>query len=221
MEVIMTYIEFIRDYIKGKKVGDPIYTGAIAYLLAENFNLDEKKARAATSVAIKRLIEGKQVENLRCYQKGIYYLCNQTPFGETGINVNQLIVDKYIDGDNGFETGLGFLNRIGLTTQMTKQIVISTNEAKYCQREDKRLGVKTVPPRTRITEKNKLYLQFLDGLELIGKAPIDAEDTYERLAKYIADKKLDYGRLLGIASKYYTQTTLLQLAKTAEMEGVY
>ena len=32
---------------------------------------------------------------LRCYQKGVYYRTAATPFGEIGINKEQLIADKY------------------------------------------------------------------------------------------------------------------------------
>lgn len=75
----------------------------------------------------------------------------------------------------GYETGLILLHRMGLTTQMPKEHVIATNMAKECVRTDKKLGVVIKPPKVKISAENKAYLQILDALELLDKAPIDAE----------------------------------------------
>ncbi len=216
----MTYIEVVKKYIEQQNIGDPIYVDDIALIVAKHFNLDKKKALAATSVAIKRIMDGNKINNLRFYQKGIYYLCNTTAFGETGINKNKLIEDRYIANDNGYETGLGFLNKLGLTTQIPNQIVISTNKAKECQRDNTKLGIKVVPPKTQITNENKKYLQVLDVFEFIEKAPVDAEKPYQLVNDYIDRNKLDYRKLLSLANQYYPKRILLQLAKTAEAGGI-
>lgn len=217
----MTYMQFVVNYINKQKTGDPIYTERIAAELADTFELDYTKAARAVSVAINRIIDKCTIPNLRFYQKGIYYLTNVTLFGETSINKAQLIADKYIIPDKGYETGLGFLNQIGLTTQIPNHRIIATNEAKDCQREDKGCGIKTTPPKTEINRENKRYLQLLDAFEDINKAPVDVDDPYGIIAKYINRNKLDYGKLLGLASKYYPRHTLLQLARTAEAGGAY
>ena len=61
----------------------------------------------------------------------------------------------------------------------------ATNIAKYCTHLDKKLGVTIRPPKEEITAKNKSYLQMLDALELLDKAPIDAEHPYSVIASHI------------------------------------
>ena len=50
----------------------------------------------AVSVACKRIMDGTMIPELRFYQKGIYYRVAVTPFGETGIDKEQLIEDKFL-----------------------------------------------------------------------------------------------------------------------------
>ena len=198
----------------------PIYTKIIAASLAEKFNLKDKDAVAATAVAMKRIIDSKVIPELRFYQKGIYFRTVTTPFGERGINKESLIADKYLLPDKGYETGFALLHDIGLATQMPKERVIATNMAKDCTRMDKKLGVTIRPPKAEITAENKSYLQTLDTLELLDKAPIDAEHPYSVIASHIHKLKLQYEKLLFLADRYYNKNTVIQLAHTAG-EGGY
>lgn len=211
----MTYIEFICDLIKDIPTGTPIYTKNIAQKLAEHYVMPEKDAALATSVAFKRILDGDIVPLLRCYQKGIYYKAEVTPFGETVINQEQLIADKYILPDMGYETGLSLMYQMGLTTQIPNERTIATNAVKNYVRVDKKLGVVVKPPKVKITEKNKDYLQILDVLELIDKAPVDEQQPYTVIAEQIKKRNLQYGELLAFANNYYTRKTILQLANTA------
>lgn len=55
------------------------------------------------------------------YERGIYYIPSQTPFGASVLNPNKIIKYKYIEKRgkiNGFYMGLSALNRYGLTTQV-------------------------------------------------------------------------------------------------------
>lgn len=216
----MTYMDYVCELVKQKPVGAPIYTAEIAEMLAEEFNLDKKKAAAATSVAVKRIMDSGAVPDLRFYQKGIYFRTVVTPFGERGIDKEQLIADKYLIPDKGYETGLFLLHLMGLTTQLPRFRVIATNVAKECVRTDKKLGVKIRPPKTEINAESKAYLQTLDALELLNKAPIDAEQPYALIANHIQESQLKYGKLLSLANRYYNNDTILQLARTAD-EGGY
>ena len=150
----MTYLDFIENRIRSFNYGAPIYTSALAKDMAEEFQLPTKQAAAAVSVAMKRLMDSKRMTELRFYQKGIYYRARMTPFGETGINKDTLIADKYLAGDNGYETGLGLLHRMGLTTQIPAERVIATNKAASSIRADKSLGIFTCPPKVRIHAEN-------------------------------------------------------------------
>ena len=216
----MTYIEFISDLLSRINVGMPIYTKQISYEMSKEYNLSEKDAAAAVSVALKRIMDGNKIPELRLYQKGIYYKTKITSFGEIGINQEQLISDKYILPHIGYETGLTIINRLGLTTQIPKERMIATNLAKDCVRTDKKLGVTIKPPKTPINAQNKKYLQLLDTLELLDKTPIDEEEPYKIIANYIQNENLQYGKLLAYADSYYNKKTIFHLAHTASAGGV-
>ena len=215
----MTYIEYICDTIKRQANRVPIYTKHIAENVAEDYNLSEKEAAAAVSVAIKRIIDNHIIPELRFYQKGIYYKTAITPFGEAGIKKEMLIADKYILPDIGYETGLSVMNQMGLTTQMPNKRVIVTNVAKECVRTDKRLDIMIKPPKTPVTAENKYYLQTLDVLEMMDKAPIDEQQPYTLIADHIEKRNLRYDKLLALADVYYNQKTILQLAHIASAGG--
>ena len=215
-----TYIDFVCDMIHGKAVGEPIYTSYIAEGLASAYDLELKESAAAAAVALKRIMDGKMIPQLRRYQKGIYYITADTPFGEIGIDKERLIADKYILPDKGYETGPAVLHQMGLTTQMPKERIIATNIAKECARTDKKLGVTIRPPKTKVTAYNKKYLQTLDALELISKAPVDAERPYITVADHIRKHGLKYDNLLALADRYYTKNTILQLAHAANAGGI-
>lgn len=211
----MTYIECLQSYIQQQKTGDPIYMEQLAGAIAADFGIAKKNAAAAAAVAIKRIIDGKKLPELRCYQKGIYYRTVATPFGEMGINREKLIANKYLNPDKGYETGLRLLHHMGLTTQMPTERLLATNAAKDCVRYDARLDVSIRPPKAPISADNKAYLQTLDALEWLDKAPIDAEAPYAILAAHISRNGLRYETLLYYADHYYNRKTIIQLAHTA------
>ena len=215
----MTYPEYVCDYIRRCKAGNPIYTAQIATCLKQEYDLLEKDALAATAVAVKRILDGKMIPDLRFYQKGIYFRTVATPFGELGINKELLIQDKYLLPDIGYETGFFVLHQMGLTSQMPRERVLATNKMKDCTRSDKKLGVVIRPPRVQITAKNKAYLQLLDALELLDKAPIDVEKPYTIIADYIQKNDLRYDELLAFADRYYGKNAILQLAHVASERG--
>lgn len=209
------YIEFVCEWIKAQETGKPIYANEISHRVAEAYNIPFKKAGGAVSVACKRIMDGKIIPELRFYQKGIYYRVTSTSFGETGIDKEQLIEDKYLKNDNGYETGLIVLHRLGLTTQIPNERILATNRAGDCARMDKKLGVVVRPPKVEINADNKQYLRMLDVLEILDHAPVDAEHPYQIIGEYIERLGLEYVRLLALANNYYNRNTILQLAHVA------
>ena len=214
----MTYTEYVQNYLERQSPGTPIYTEKIADAVAAEYGIDRKKAAAATAVAIKRIMDKNVLPNLRCYQKGIYYRTSVTPFGETGISREKLIADKYLLPNKGYETGLRLLHHMGLTTQMPAEHLLATNAAKDCVRYDSKLDVSICPPKAQITAENKAYLQILDALDLLDKAPIDAKNPYEILADHIKQNRLQYETLLYYADRYYNRKTIIRLAHTASQK---
>lgn len=216
----MTYSEFIIEKLHDKAVGEPIFITDLAAALAKEFGLEPHKAAAATSVAMKRILDRGLCPNLRLYKKGIYFLTTTTPFGEVEIDDEQLIQRKYLANDEGYETDYNLLYLLGLTTQFPAYRVIATNKAKDCLREDKELGVFVRPAKTKVTQDNKRYLQMLDALTLLDKAPVDAENYYAILHNFVAEFSLRYDKLLALADEYYPKKTIMEIAHVANAGGV-
>lgn len=216
----MTYTKYVQNYLNQQDQGTPIYTDEIAEAVAADYGIDKRKAAAATAVTIKRIMDKDMLPDLRCYQKGIYYRTVATPFGETGINREKLIANKYLLPNNGYETGLRLLHHMGLTTQMPTEHLLATNAAKDCVRYDSKLGVSICPPKAPVNAENKAYLQTLDALDLLDKAPVDAQNPYMILADHIKQNGLQYETLLYYADRYYNRKTIIRLAHTAsQREG--
>ena len=211
----MTYTSFVLNYLQQQRHGEPIFTEQIASSLAAALHISARKAAAAVSVAIKRLLDGGRVPELRFFQKGIYYRTLQTPFGELGIDREKVIAHKYLLPDRGYETGFVFLNRLGLTTQMSHERQIATNAALGRPRYDRKLDVSVCTPRTTISAENKEHLQFLDALDLLDKAPIDAQEPFALLALHVQRKGLSYAKLLSLADRHYSHKTIICLAHVA------
>jgi hypothetical protein len=218
--VKVTYVEYVLKELKIEQIGAPIYTGKIAKKMQKAFNLGPKAAAAATAVAFKRILDGKAMPDLRFYQKGIYYRTVETPFGERRIDKEQLIADKYLLPDMGYETGPALLHRMGLTTQMPRGRLLATNVAKDCMRTDKKLGVLVRPPKVKVTAGNKAYLQTLDVLDMMKGTPVDEKHPYLVVARHIEKHKLRYDVLLSLAGNYYNRRTVLELAHTASAGGI-
>jgi len=216
----MTYTEYVQNYLEQQGQGAPIYTDEIADAVAADYGIDKKKAAAATAVAVKRIMDKGDLPDLRCYQKGIYYRTVVTPFGEMGISREKLIANKYLLPDNGYETGLRLLHHMGLTTQMPTEHLLATNAAKDCVRYDSKLGVSICPPKAPVNAENKAYLQTLDALDLLDKAPVDAQNPYTILADHIRQNGLQYETLLYYADRYYNRKTIIRLAHTASQKEV-
>lgn len=214
----MTYTEYVRNYLEQQEQGVPIYTDEIANAVAADYAIDKKKAAAATAVAIKRIMDKGELPDLRFYQKGVYYRTAVTPFGEIGINTEKLIANKYLLPDKGYETGLRLLHHMGLTTQMPTEHLLATNAAKDCVRYDNKLGVSICPPKAPINAENKTYLQTLDALDLLDKAPIDVQNPYTIIANHIRKNGLQYETLLYYADRFYNRKTIIHLAHTASQK---
>ncbi len=210
-----TYISFIQGIILEKDIRKPIYVSELSRCVSKEYDLTLEKATAAVSVALKRIMDANSIPELRFYQKGIYYRSVSTPFGDVDIDKEQLIQDKYLYDDNGYEGGLNLLNKLGLTTQIPNKRVLVTNKASDCARTDKKLNVVVRPPKTEINKENKQYLKVLDALDTFEDAPIDVEEPYGVVRNYISQLGLEYSKLLAMANNYYNKNTILQLGKVA------
>ena len=202
------YINFIKDLILEMGIRKPIYISDLINCVTKEYDLTLEKATAAVSVALKRIMDANAIPELRFYQKGIYYRSVSTPFGDVGIDKEQLVKDKYLNDDNGYDGGLNLLYKLGLTTQMPNKRVLVTNKADNHFDADKELDVVVHSPKTVINKENKRYLMVLDILEQINDAPIDIEDPYRLIRDYINQLGLDYSKLFVLANNYYDKDTV-------------
>jgi hypothetical protein len=209
------YIDFVCEVMVGQEIGKPIYISQISEYMVKAYKIPLKKATGAVSVACKRIMDGGLIPELRFYQRGIYYRTMVTPFGETKIDKEQLIIDKYLKNDIGYETGLCVLHSMGLTSQMPRERVIASNRASDCARHDAKLGVVVRPAKVEINAGNKQYLKLLDVLDILEDAPVDIENPYIVIGEYIEKMKLEYQKLLAFANNYYNRNTIIELAHVA------
>ena len=215
-----TYTQFLQEEIAGFQDGEPILIRELGKRLADTYHMETKKACAAATVAVKRLMDTGVCPDLRFFAKGVYYLTKKTVFGETGINKEKLIELKYLKDASGYETGAAVMHKLGLTTLMPVERTFVSNNAQTRARKDDTLGIVILAPRISVNRENLFYLQFLDLLNIYDDVPVDAEDPYLLLGSYIQTRRLDYGRLLHLADAHYNSSTIMKLAHVAGRQGV-
>lgn len=218
----MSYTDFFTEIIKEYEAGEPIYITDLTdrfikeYFWEKRDIPDKNKAARLVSMAIQRVFKNHLVPELRFYKKGIWYKTKETVFGEVEIDNYKILKRKYLDNYNGYVTGYEALRRLGITTQMPREVVIATNAAKKNKKRDDVLQVIISPPKTKITPKNINYLQLLDIIEIMHTSIITCENPYQLVADVIKKFQLKYEVLMRLASKYYNKKTVLETAKVAE-----
>lgn len=134
--------------------------------------------------------EGKLIR----YEKGIYYVPTETPFGKSLLNPRKVIERKYISqGEEtiGYYSGIAFQNQLRLTTQMPNVIEIYTNKETTRVR-DVYVGKQKVllrKARTKITTANSDVLSFLELMNDLNPDGIDVEKK-AIITKFVADRKI-------------------------------
>lgn len=134
--------------------------------------------------------EGK----LARFEKGIYYIPTQTPFGKSLLSPRKVIERKFIfqGGETiGYYSGITFQNQLQLTTQMPNVIELYTNKETTRVR-DVYVGNQKVllrKARTKITSANADVLSFL---ELMNDLRADMLDDEKKAAitKFISDRNI-------------------------------
>lgn len=209
----MTVMQCAEEYIKKAEPRRPLYTNEIyEYVKAKMPNID----KATLNMTLQRY-EKKHVDFLR-YRKGVYYKTVQTPFGIAGIDRTELIKRTYIFNGNeviGYESGPSYMNKIGLTTQMSKTLYITTNRTRYTT-ENKKEGICFIKPVLQITRENYRYLQFLDVLDNKMKIRVENENYKEVLRNQIDSFGLSFEKLIGYAKFYNNFKVYAELSELAE-----
>lgn len=120
--------------------------------------------------------EGKLIR----YERGIYYIPTKTVFGPSILDPYKVIVKKYIfNGTDtiGYLSGVAFLNKLKLTTQMSNVIEVYTNNEPSNTR-DITVGKQRVilrKSRTSINSSNAAVLSFLELMNAVPSEFLDDE----------------------------------------------
>ena len=134
----------------------------------QQLSIEQNEYSAATK-AIERLIEKGIIKRV---STGVFYKPKKTVFGELKPNEEELL-KPYLFQNNkrvAYLTGVSLYNRMGLTTQIPKNIKIASR--------DKRItvsvgNIKGTPVKSYVdvTDKNYYLLEILDALKDFKKIP--------------------------------------------------
>ena len=174
--------------------------------------------KKAVNVAMARLEKDGYVIRLA---KGVYCKKVKTAFGfympnKDDLFCRQLLQDK--DKIIGYETGLSALNRFGLVSQMPKKICIASNL--HQKRVPEGIQVEVRKPPIAVNSDNYRYLQILDTIRDLDRAPVDAAHPVDILKNAVKALTLDTDKLILFARKHYSNKILIRTIDIM-LEGRY
>lgn len=202
----MNLYEYLLDTFG---TNEPISVGDIEYKTYSRPWIDKELSKLCET---KKLIR---------YERGIYYIPSQTPFGASILNPQKMIEYKYIEKNgriNGFYTGLSALNKYGLTTQVPNVTEICTNNETSKLRNVKvgNMRVTLRKSRTDITNENVDILSFLELMNGVSKEFFDDEKR-SILCKFIREKGISRQQISQYAPLFPDKT----MRNLVESEIIY
>jgi hypothetical protein len=117
----------------------------------------------AAAKAIERLISEQQIRRI---STGIFYKPKKTAFGELKPGEEDLLRPYLFTGTNriAYITGIALYNRMGLTTQIPKDIKVAS-KAKEVRTKIGNINVRRVKSYVDVTNENYHLLEILDALK--------------------------------------------------------
>ncbi|MGN0687357.1 MAG: DUF6088 family protein [Oscillospiraceae bacterium] len=201
------YSQWLETKIKAIPAGEPFESTQIAQLLETAFGLTAENARTITNNKLKRMADEQQIKRI---SKGVYYLTKETVFGAVTPDYDRYAVQMLTQDTNGvigYESGASFLNRIGLSTLIAKDIEIISNG--YRKKLPTNCHVIAKKPIVRVTDENYQYLQILDTVSDMRRLHINSPNPKAVVNRTIQSRLLDPIKLLGYARRYYPQAVVL------------
>ncbi|MBL3591242.1 MAG: hypothetical protein JMN24_15835 [gamma proteobacterium endosymbiont of Lamellibrachia anaximandri] len=161
------------------------------------------KSPSAVIKAIGRMVSEKRLER---FSKGKFFVPKKGVFGLRKPSDSELIRSILYKGGRvrGYVTGLSLYNKLGLTTQVPRTIIIAFNGG----RQEKKFGtlrVKTVVTRIPIKEDDVKLLQYLDVLKDIKKiSDSNVNLSLKKMRRYISGLSAgEQKRMIILAMNYY------------------
>lgn len=208
----MNYNNILIKYIDEYPYDEPIFIEEIKDYFKKIIQNNFETTFKSIYVYINRLVKENKLSQ---FVKGIYYKPTKGIFGSKPLNINKVIEKKYIcdkNGKKGYFTGAYLFNKLGLTTQIPKEILIVTNECPNSNDyNNKNLGVTIRKPKTPVTEENYKYLQLFDILMNKDNIKIEVDNEKEIIYKFIEDNQLKLEKIFEYANKINNLKPIIRL----------
>ncbi len=213
----MNYNDILVKYIDEYPFDEPIFIEEIKEYFKNYIQDNFDSVFKNIYVYINRLVkENKLVQ----FVKGIYYKPLKGTFGKKTLNINKVIDKKYMHNKNdikGYISGAYLFNKIGLTTQIPKELLIVTNDCPNANDyNNKNLGVIIRKPKIEINGDNYKYLQLFDVLINKDNIKIETDNEKKIIYKFIKDNELEMEKIFEYANKI---NNLKPIKKLYELGG--
>jgi len=169
----------------------------------------EKSAYPATAKKIERLIKKGIIKRI---STGVFYKPKQTVFGELRPDEEKIITPYLFHNGKriAYITGLLLYNKMGLTTQIPKEISIASNKKRiYISKGN--IKANAVKSYVEVTDENYKLLELLDAIKDFKKIPdLDKKSAIKILTNEIYElDNLQKNELIKIALEYPPRTRAL------------
>lgn len=202
------YGGYIAQLVEQLPEGELFTSEAVARALSQNFDIPPAHAKVVTNNQLKRMADGKRIDRI---QKGVYFKAKQTVFGKTRPNLDRYAVQLLTtQGQHviGYVSGAAYMNQIGLTSLIPRDIEIVSNQYRRTLPEGCHVSAKR--PAVPVNNGNYKYLQLLDAIESLTTEHIDAENPNELIRAAARGEKIEPLELIIHARQHYSMKTLLQ-----------
>lgn len=200
------YRQTIIDYLDTLPEETPVTPTMVTQYITDKTGEPEVKVRKTVNVNLARLEKGGVLSRIA---HGVYAKRIRTPFGDY-VPGKDRIFGRWLvlDGDLviGYETGLSLMNQIGLVSQMPNKRCIATNNYRLTIPKD--VDIEVQKPRIPVTKDNFKYLQILDAINGLDRAPVDATEPEAIIREKAQSASLQPDRLILYARMLYPTETL-------------
>ncbi len=162
----------------------------------------EPEEYGAAAKAIERLVKRDVIKRA---STGLFYIPKQTAFGSIKPREEELLKPYLFDGDQrtAYMTGIALYNRMGITTQVPKNIRLASRDKRIITKIGS-VEVKSVKSYVEVTNENYNLLELLDVIKDFKSIPdADKTQTIRFLLNKLAELKVnEKENLIRIALKY-------------------
>lgn len=207
----ITIMDQVKELLNQKEIGKAILLKDVINIF-DNKHSDIKRIRSTISTYLNRLV---QSDELKKFDNGIFYKATKNVFGETPIDVRDLLRQLYFFDANkrvGYRIGANVLSNIGITNNIENSINIVTNNLNQKKiLESINQPIRLMKPVTKVNDDNYLYLQLLDTIRIIDRYHLNNKSVGKKIASYMVKNNIEIDRLFQFAKKYYNKKTMSNL----------